>query len=52
MGGHYKIDSDTLNDFGVIELSANKGRTWYDLVNGEGAGDFWWDNRIPVSQGA
>jgi hypothetical protein len=31
--GSYYIDSDTLKDFGKIEFSPNKGKTWIDIVN-------------------
>jgi len=29
---YYKMDSDTLTDFGMIELSINNGSTWYNLM--------------------
>jgi hypothetical protein len=31
---HYYVNSDTLNDYGRIEFSADMGTTWIDLVSG------------------
>lgn len=31
--GNYYVNSDTLNDFGIIEFSPDNGRTWIDLIN-------------------
>ena len=31
--GEYRVDCDSLNDYGMIELSLDKGNTWLDLVN-------------------
>lgn len=33
LSGYYKIDADTLNDYGLIEFSPDNGETWIDLVN-------------------
>jgi hypothetical protein len=30
----YKMDSDTLNDFGKVEISIDTGSTWYNLATG------------------
>lgn len=30
--GYYYVQSDTLNDYGKIEFSPDKGITWYDLI--------------------
>jgi len=30
---YYRIDSDTLSDFGTIEFSPNNGRNWYNLLD-------------------
>ena len=32
LAGKYKVDTDTLNDFGKIEFSPNNGQTWIDLL--------------------
>lgn len=31
--GSYYADTDTLNDYGTIELSTDNGQTWIDLLN-------------------
>ncbi|MBI9038857.1 MAG: T9SS type A sorting domain-containing protein [Bacteroidales bacterium] len=33
LSGYYKSDSDSLNDFGLMEFSPDKGETWINLVN-------------------
>jgi hypothetical protein len=33
LSGYYKVDADTLNDYGLIEFSPDNGETWIDLVN-------------------
>ncbi|MBI1185117.1 hypothetical protein GC194_12650, partial [bacterium] len=32
ISGRYKIDSDSLTDYGSIEFSADSGKLWYDLL--------------------
>jgi len=29
---YYKMDSDSLSDYGIVELSIDNGLTWYDLM--------------------
>ena len=29
---YFKIDCDSLNDFGKVELSMDNGNTWYDVL--------------------
>ena len=46
--GKYMIDSDSLNDFGLIEFSPDKGHTWIDLINDtiylhKGCYEWWTD---------
>lgn len=46
LGGRYKIDSDTLKDFGKIEFSPDNGVTWVDLLTDtvyseKGCYDWW-----------
>ena len=31
--GNYKIDSDSLNDYGIVEMSDVKGKGWIDILN-------------------
>lgn len=33
LSGYYKSDSDSLNDYGLIEFSPDNGETWIDLIN-------------------
>jgi len=33
ISGVYYANSDTLNDYGLIELSKDNGKTWIDLIN-------------------
>jgi hypothetical protein len=33
VSGYYKSDCDSLNDFGLIEFSPDKGETWINIVN-------------------
>lgn len=33
LSGYYFVDSDTLNDFGMIEFSPDNGTTWIDIIN-------------------
>ena len=44
---YFKIDSDTLTDYGMIELSIDKGLTWFDLM----ALDLNWIEPKPVLTG-
>ncbi len=47
--GYYKIDSDTINDYGLIEFSPNGGDTWYNLLE-LGVNEGWFTD-IPVLSG-
>lgn len=33
LSGQYFVNSDTLTDFGIIEMSPDNGNTWIDLIN-------------------
>lgn len=33
IAGYYQVNSDTLTDFGTIEVSPDNGSTWIDVVN-------------------
>jgi hypothetical protein len=37
----YRIDSDSLNDFGRIEFSLDTGQTWNNILFSENGGGFW-----------
>lgn len=32
LGGFYKVNTDSLNDYGMIEFSPDNGNTWIDLI--------------------
>lgn len=50
--GSYFVNSDSLNDFGIIEFSPDNGSTWIDLVNDTIYSDYidWWTEK-PVLTG-
>lgn len=48
--GYYSVNSDSLNDFGSIELSPDNGNTWYDIVNDVSFASSWWSS-IPTLTG-
>ncbi|MCF8226095.1 MAG: T9SS type A sorting domain-containing protein [Bacteroidales bacterium] len=33
LSGHYKVDCDSLNDYGLIEISFDNGNSWIDIFN-------------------
>ena len=48
-GGFYKVDSDSLNDFGKIELSPDNGITWLNVLDDP---SFNWRSSKPVLTGS
>lgn len=55
ISGKYKVNSDSLNDFGTIEFSPDNGKTWFDLLAdtfyyeeycGESCVDWWTDKPV------
>jgi hypothetical protein len=48
IGGWYKFDSDSLKDFGRIELSYDHGVTWQDILADS---SIYWDTPKPVFTG-
>lgn len=46
LSGYYNINSDSLNDYGTIEFSADNGVTWLDLMNFDPYGQYvyWYDD--------
>lgn len=50
--GYYFVNSDSLNDFGTIEVSPNNGQTWIDLINDTAYSSFYdWNGEKPVLTG-
>jgi hypothetical protein len=49
LSGYYKVDSDSLKDFGLIEYSPDNGITWLDMINDE---SFDWSSDKPVLTGS
>jgi len=49
LSGHYKVDSDSLKDYGLIEYSPDNGITWLDMINDE---LFDWSSDKPVLTGS
>jgi len=51
--GYYKVNSDTITDYGKIEFSPNNGNTWIDLINDTILVDtinnltWFWPNDVP-----
>jgi len=48
--GYYKVDCDSLNDFGKIEFSPDKGLTWVEL-NNETVTEHNFESIVPVLTG-
>jgi hypothetical protein len=52
LAGDYFTDSDSLNDYGKIEVSPDNGTTWIDIVNpGAYASYIWWTTPPPTFTG-
>ncbi len=54
LSGVYKVDSDSLSDFGKIEFSPNNGETWIDLLTDtvyESTNSLYWITDKPVLTG-
>lgn len=52
VSGYYQSDCDSLNDFGLIEFSPDKGQTWIDLVNDTIYDDYFeWYTEKPALTG-
>ena len=49
---NYKVNSDSLTDFGKIEISPDNGTTWIDLINDTTYSSYYqWYNNKPVLTG-
>jgi hypothetical protein len=51
LAGFYKMDSDTLNDVGRIEISTDHGATWLDAINDSVNLNISWVTQKPVLTG-
>ena len=51
LGGFYKFDSDTLKDFGRIEISFNHGANWLNALSDTVIPDMFWMTPKPVLTG-
>ena len=49
--GTYYVESDSLNDYGKMELSLDRGSTWYDLLDSAYSNFFLWWTGKPVLTG-
>ena len=52
LSGYYQVNSDTLTDYGKIEVSPDNGTTWIDIVNDTAYSNYyqWWTVK-PVLSG-
>lgn len=52
LSGFYQVNSDSLNDYGLIEFSPDDGSTWIDLLNDTVYNSYyiWWSTK-PVLTG-
>jgi hypothetical protein len=51
IGGYYRMDGDTLKDFGRIEFSLDYGNTWLDALSDTVVPQIWWITEKPVLTG-
>lgn len=52
LAGFYKVNSDSLNDFGMIEISLDKGATWINLITDTiYSSNYDWQTPKPVLTG-
>lgn len=52
LSGYYFVDSDSLNDYGTMEVSPDNGATWIDVLNpGIYSQYMWWNSPVPVLTG-
>lgn len=52
LSGYYKVDSDSLMDYGKIELSPDNGKTWIDMLLDSSEWLFEWNTEKPVLTGS
>lgn len=52
LAGFYKVNSDSLKDFGTIEISLDKGKTWINLITDTIYSSYYnWQTSKPVLTG-
>lgn len=51
LGGYYNVDTDSLNDYGKIELSLDNGANWYNIKDSLIQDSILWGSRKPVLSG-
>ncbi|MFI5220854.1 MAG: hypothetical protein ACHQK8_00905, partial [Bacteroidia bacterium] len=53
LGFYYKLNTDSLKDFGMIEISMDSGSHWYDIISNDSICHFaiWWPYTKPVLTG-
>ena len=51
IGGMYKIESDSLHDFGLIEISIDNGQTWQNLLSDTVVSNSDWYTQKPTFTG-
>ena len=52
LSGYYKCNSDTLEDYGLVEFSPDNGYTWIDLINDAKYKDHYeWSTQKPIFTG-
>jgi hypothetical protein len=52
LAGYYKVNSDSLNDYGTIEISLDKGTTWVNLITDTVYSDYYyWQTEKPTLTG-
>ena len=51
--GYYYVNSDSLNDYGLIELSPDNGKSWIDIINDTlyDDDDIYWHTPKPILTG-
>ena len=50
--GMYKVNSDTLSDYGTIEISFDTGNSWVNLIDSSNYSDkIYWLSDVPTLTG-
>ena len=50
LGGYYKVDTDSIKDYGLIEFSPDNGYTWIDIINDPLTAPYWYSEK-PILSG-
>lgn len=52
IAGYYNVNSDSLNDYGMIEISLDQGTTWIDIISDPSYSPYIdWYSSVPVLTG-